>query len=376
MASWDVGGTEMLRSLSDSVIPQSHSYDNLIPPARKRQFQHIHHLDINDDYQMIRDWKRPRAFVHSSENSVTRCDHESVPAFFIIKEGGRSHQISDSCSFGSDETMHNGSARQYNYENTSARVDAQFVNLQVRTEGEPMPADPPLEKKQNDLHDVAARQVERDMADYRRRRRLSQHERILKSLISPKALCAEFEIDDEALQGIFYAANEIFFGGILKGRVTWTWGHLSWNIIGTTAWRGAPDGHGFETLIILSRQFLQNKKYNRRLLISTFIHELIHSYLFVNCGYQPDDCGGHTSGFKKIANLINNWVGQENLLQLHKMEAELSDFETETTATDTAALPRDHVSSGCQVQWLRDGSLGYVSLRPDLRSRDRDPARG
>ncbi|KAI1740442.1 hypothetical protein F4680DRAFT_458736 [Xylaria scruposa] len=374
MASWDVGGTEMLRSLSDSVIPQSHFYDNLVPPARKRQFQHIHHLDITDDYQIIREWKRPRAYVHSNENSVTQCDHESVPAFFIIKEGGRSHQTSDSALFESDETMYNGSAHQYKYGNMSTRADTQSFNLQIRTEKESVSVDRPPEKKENVLHDMAARLVEIDMADYRRRRRLSQHERILKSLISPKALCAEFEIDDEALQGIFYAANEIFFGGSLKGRVTWAWGHLAGNIIGTTAWRGAPDGHGYETLIILSRQFLQNKKYNRRLLISTFIHELIHSYLFVYCGYQPDDCGGHTSGFRKIANLINNWVGQENLLQLHKMEAELSDFEAET-ATDSA-LPRDHVSSGCQVQWRRDGSLGYVSLRPDLRSRDRDPARG
>ncbi|KAI1752683.1 hypothetical protein F4782DRAFT_111639 [Xylaria castorea] len=374
MASWDVGGTEMLRSLSDSVIPPSHIYDNLIPLARKRQFQHIHHLDITDDYQIIREWKRPRDCTPFNKNAVARCDHESVPAFFIIKEGGRSTQASDSGSFESDETTHNGSTHQYKYDNVSARVDTQFLDLRVRNEEEPASVDRPPEKKDNIHHDMAARLVEIDMADYRRRRRLSQHERILKSLISPKALCAEFEIDDEALQGIFYAANEIFFRGSLKGRVTWTWEDLPTNLIGTTAWRGAPDGHGYETLIFLSRQILQNRKYNRRLLISTFIHELIHSYLFVYCGYQPDDCGGHTSGFKRIASLINNWVGQENLLQLHKMEAELSDFEIRT-ATDTA-LPRDHVSSGCQVQWLCDGSLGYVFLRPGLRSRDRDPARG
>ncbi|KAI0444910.1 hypothetical protein F4803DRAFT_220241 [Xylaria telfairii] len=374
MASWDVGGTEMLRSLSDSVIPPSRNYDNIIPLARKRQFQHIHHLDIPDGYQIMREWKRPRVCTNSNENTMTPCGHESVPAFFIIKEVGRSTQTSDLRLFECDETTHNDSAHQYKYDNVSARIDTPFHDLRVRNEEEPAPVDRPLETKDNVHHDMAARLVEADMADFRRRRRLSQHERILRSLISPKALCAEFEIDDEALQGIFYAANEIFFRGSLKGRVTWRWKDLPTNLIGTTAWRDAPDGHGYETQIYLSRQILKNKKYNRRLLISTFIHELIHSYLFVYCGYQPDDCGGHTSGFKRIANLINNWVGQENLLQLHKMEAELSDFEIRTAAGN--ALPRDHGSSGCQVQWLCDGTLGYIVLRPGLRSRDQNPARG
>ncbi|GAW11665.1 hypothetical protein ANO14919_010130 [Xylariales sp. No.14919] len=356
MAGWDVGGTEMLRSLSDSVIHPPRRYDSLLPhPPRKRQFHHIHHLDINDDCRIIREWKRPRVCTHSDEYAVARCDHQSVPQFFIIKEAARSARTSDLSSSECDQLPPNDSA-----------------HLRVRNEKEPASTARPLETKDNAHHDTAAGHVEADMADYRRRRRLSQHERILKSLISPKALSAEFEIDDKALQGIFYAANEIFFRGSLKGRVTWTWEDLPTNLIGTTAWRDAPNGDGYETLIFLSRQILKNKKYNRRLLISTFIHELIHSYLFVNCGYLPDDCGGHTSGFKRIANLINNWVGEENLLQLHKMEAELSDFEIRTTE----ALPRNHISGGCQVQWLCDGTLGYIVLRPGLRSRDRDKGTG
>ncbi|TGJ83263.1 hypothetical protein E0Z10_g5471 [Xylaria hypoxylon] len=367
MAGWDVGGTEMLRSLSDSVIHPPQPYDSLLPRApRKRQFPHIHHLDITDDYQIIPEWKRPRVCNHFNEDAVTRCDHQSVPAFFIIKEADRSAGISGFGSSECDQLPHNDSAHQYRYNNVSAQTDTQWLPLRVRNEKEPASMVRPLETKDNAHHDAAAGLVEADMADYRRRRRLSQHERILKTLISPKALSAEFEIDDKALQGIFYAANEIFFRGSLKGRVTWTWEDLPTNLIGTTAWRDAPDGHGYETLIFLSRQILQNRKYNRRLLISTFIHELIHSYLFVYCGYHPDDCGGHTSGFQRIANLINHWVGEENLLQLHKMEAELSDFEIGTTDT----LPRDHVSGGCQVQWLCDGTLGYIVLRSGLRSRD------
>ncbi|KAI0409876.1 hypothetical protein F4802DRAFT_5174 [Xylaria palmicola] len=374
MASWDVGGTEMLRSLSDSVIPSPRDHGYPLPAVRKRQSRHIHHLDITDSYHMIREGKRARTYTHSNEQAAGPCGYEPAPAFFIIKEADRPTRTRNLDSFGCDQLPHHDSTNQYKYDSVSAREKTHCLDLRVRSEKEPTSIDRLLETKDNVHHDKAARLVEADMTDYRRRRRLSQHERILKSLISPKALGAEFEIDDEALQGIFYAANEIFFRGSLKGRVTWRWKDLPTDLIGTTAWREAPDGHGYETLIFLSRQILKDKKYNRRLLISTFIHELIHSYLFVSCGYHPDDCGGHTSGFKQIATLINNWVGQENLLQLHKMEAELSDFETRTTD----ALPRGHVASGCQVQWLCDGTLGYNVLRPGLRSRDRDrdPARG
>lgn len=366
MAGWDVGGTEMSRSLSDSAVPPPRVYDTTLPrEPRKRHYRHLHHLDIAHDYQVIPDWKRPRLRTHYDEYGLARYDHQPVPAFFIIKEAPLA-RTGDFEAHESHQPAHFDSAHQYQYDSMSAH------DLRVRNEKGPMSMVRPLETKDNVYHDAAAALVEADMADYRRRRRLSQHERILKSIISPKALSAEFEIDDEALQGIFYAANEIFFRGSLKGRVTWTWDEvdrLATNLIGTTAWRDAPDGHGYETLIVLSKQILKNKKYNRRLLIATFIHELIHSYLFVYCGYHPDDCGGHTSGFKRIAKLINHWVGEENLLQLHKMEAELSDFEM--NATD-AALPQNHVSGGCQVQWLRDGTLGYI----DIRSRDRGPALG
>ncbi|KAI0096654.1 hypothetical protein GGR51DRAFT_26047 [Nemania sp. FL0031] len=366
MARWDVGGTEMLRSLSDSVIPPPQDHDNPLPLARKRHFHHIHHLDITDDYQTIREWKRPRVYGHPNEHAATRFGHQSVPPFFIIKEAVQSTQANSSGSFECDQPAHNGSAHHYQYDSMSAPLNTPFLDFRVGDQKEPVSADQSLKTEDNVHHDEAASLVEADMADYRRRRRLSKHERILKSLISPKVSAAEFEIDDEALQGIFYAANEIFFRGSLKGRVTWKWENLPRNIIGTTAWRDAPNGHGYETLIYLSRQILKDRKYNRRLLISTFIHELIHSYLFVYCGYQPDDCGGHTGGFKRIANLINNWVGEEDLLQLHKIEAELRDFEIRTNDT----LPWDHVSSGCRLQWLCDGTLQYIVPRSDLRLGD------
>ncbi|KAJ8130052.1 hypothetical protein O1611_g3577 [Lasiodiplodia mahajangana] len=363
MAGWGVGGTEMLRSLSDSVIPPPQDHDSPLPPARKRHFHHTHHLDITDGYQTIREWKRPRFYAHPNEHTAAQFGHHSVPAFFVIKEAVQSTRTTSFGSFECDLPTRNDPAHQYKYDNTSTGVGTQCFDFRVGDKKEPTSTDQSLKTKDNVHHNEAASLVETDMADYRRRRRLSKHERILKSLISPKALWAEFEIDDEALQGIFYAANEIFFRGSLKGRVTWRWEDLEPGLVGTTAWRDAPDGHGYETMIYLSRQILKDRKYNRRLLISTFIHELIHSYLFVYCGYHPDDCGGHTSGFKRIANLINDWVGEEDLLQLHKMEAKLSDFEIR--ANDT--LPRDHASSGCRLQWLCDGTLGYIVLRPDLR---------
>ncbi|KAI3324549.1 hypothetical protein HD806DRAFT_521680 [Xylariaceae sp. AK1471] len=322
---------------------------------------------------MLQEWKRPRVTTNL-DYTPAQIDQESVPAFFIIKEVSWPTRASELelCERECEKLAHGDSTHQYQYESEKLAH-----NLRVRNKNEPPAFEPLLGMEDDDRHGAAADLVEIDMANYRRRGRLSQHERILKSLICPKALGTEFEIDDKALQGIFYATNEIFFGGSLKGRVTWTWEDLSSNLIGTTAWRKAPNGSGYETLILLSKQILKDKKYNRRLLISTFIHELIHSYLFVYDGnqpdgYQPDDCGGHTSGFKRIAKLINNWVGEENLLQLHKMEAELSDFEIRTTDTSS----RDHVSSGCQVQWLRNGTLGYIILQPRLRLLDPDPARG
>ncbi|KAI1430772.1 hypothetical protein GGR50DRAFT_160760 [Xylaria sp. CBS 124048] len=361
MAGWVVGGTEMLRSFSDSAIPLANNYGDLAPrPVKKRQRSHACHVDIVDDCQIPREWKRPRDLTSSYSHTDSHYDTPPTPAFFIIKETPRSIRVNESGICRHDQFACRDSTR------APILSDAHCHDLRA-SNGQESPIRRMPESGGNIEHDKAARLVEEDMADYRRRRKLSQHERILKSLISPKPLSGEFEIDDEALQGIFYAANELFFRGRLKGRVVWTWDDLPTDLIGTTAWRDAPNRQGYETMIYLSRSILKNKKYNRRLLISTFIHELIHSYLFVYCGYRPDDCGGHTSGFKRIADLINDWVGERNLLQLHKMEAELSDFEIRTSHTSR----RGYGSSGCQVQRLGDGTLGYAV--PRLRSQNQDP---
>ncbi|KAF4909375.1 hypothetical protein CGCF415_v005967 [Colletotrichum fructicola] len=177
--------------------------------------------------------------------------------------------------------------------------------------------------------DAAARMVEDRLHLNRRRAKDTQRERILRSLIQPRSRHAEFSIDNAALESIFSAANEIFFHNCLSQRVTWDWSHASSaqykdHIIGTTALRRSKMG-GFETLIVLSNPILKDKKYNRRLLISTFLHELIHSYLFIKCGIKARHCGGHTPGFRRIAELIDIWAGLDNL-HLRDMEADLEHF--------------------------------------------------
>ena len=258
--------------------------------------------------------------------------------------------------------------------------------------------------------DQAARLVEQHLAAYRQRNRNSQHERILKSLICPRAVPGghdQFEIDDEALQGIFYAANELFFQGRLKGRVTWDWSSTGSNsdsdsqgadgsgfsahskyrskIIGTTALRRAgPDmGGGYETLIVLSQPILKDRRYNRRLLISTFLHELIHSYLFVCCGFAARKAGGHTDGFRRIARLIDRWVGPQ-ILYLCNMEADLKDFLVHSSPAASAGdvgaglgvmghrhphhqhrhQHQHHVLDSCQVMWPTDDGSLYVHTPP------------
>ncbi|KAM0305201.1 hypothetical protein ACHAPM_001577 [Fusarium culmorum] len=188
------------------------------------------------------------------------------------------------------------------------------------------------------LSDLAAARLVRDHVAHsgfsssnRRRHRGvdSRHGRILRTLINPKSRAADFPLDDNALRSIFSAANELFFGNRLAGRVAWDWSHpasaqYQAHIVGTTAVRRSRDG-GYETLIVLSSPILQDTKYNRRLLISTFLHEMIHSYLFVVCGLKARYEGGHTEGFRQIADTIDRWVGH-SYLRLSEMDADLEHF--------------------------------------------------
>ncbi|KAG6039406.1 hypothetical protein E4U41_002694 [Claviceps citrina] len=178
------------------------------------------------------------------------------------------------------------------------------------------------------LQDLQAARLVRDhIALYRRRYTDSQPERILRALISPKSRGADFPLDNEALQSIFSAANELFFASRLTRRVTWDWSHSASakydnHILGTTAVRKSTHSDGLETLIVLSSPILRDTKYNRRLIISTFLHEMIHSFMFVTCGWNAKQSSGHTQGFLQIAGIVDDWAGKD-CLHLRDMEANL-----------------------------------------------------
>jgi hypothetical protein len=164
-------------------------------------------------------------------------------------------------------------------------------------------------------------------------RRLPPHgkyERILRNLVESRG-----SIDKDALDGILTAADSVFFGGVLAGRVRWDWSHPSQQryeteLIGTTALRPAAQG-GYETLIVLSDPILNNPNYDRRLILSVFLHELIHCYLFILCGFDARMKGGHTAGFHAIAGVIDKWVGP-GYLRLCNMKANLNHFRSDPPA--------------------------------------------
>lgn len=199
---------------------------------------------------------------------------------------------------------------------------------------------------------AAAARVRRYMNNPRRVVR--RHESILRSLIHPKDhRGADFALDEIALESIFSAADEIFFQGRLTRRVQWEWSSGEQNyynsrIIGTTALREAqpPLVGGYETLIVLSSPLLRDTKFNRRLLISTFLHELIHSYLFICCGFKARHCGGHTDGFKEIAAAIDEWAGR-GTLRLCDMEADLAHFEEVERSPVIERSQPSHYDFGC-----------------------------
>ncbi|KAJ9152137.1 hypothetical protein NKR23_g2632 [Pleurostoma richardsiae] len=189
-----------------------------------------------------------------------------------------------------------------------------------------------------------------------RSRRDTKGQRILQSLIRPKSVEADFPLDGDALGSIFSAGNETFFFGKLSQRVRWDWSHDSSSqynsrIIGTTNLRKAKRG-GYECLIVLSSPILRNTRYNRKLLISTFLHELIHCYLFVCNGFQARHCGGHTDGFREIARLIDRWAGR-GVLHLCDMEADLEHFRE---VERSPMAHRDDDSSPCQSATYDGGS--------------------
>jgi hypothetical protein len=172
------------------------------------------------------------------------------------------------------------------------------------------------------VDEEAAKQIERW---FTKRRNDQLTVRIFRNLITRRD-----ELDDNSLHDLLLAADKTIFGGRLSGRVRWEWSkgqpEYEHELLGTTALRPADSSMGgFETLIVLSRPLLQDQRFSRDLLLSAFLHELIHSYLFIQCGLDHAKDDGHTQGFRKIAKLIDRYFGQQRL-HLCNMRANLDYF--------------------------------------------------
>lgn len=140
-----------------------------------------------------------------------------------------------------------------------------------------------------------------------------------------KQLNCEQALGQESLDNIRYDTDTVFFGGMLRGKVKWRWSEegeeeYENELLGSTTPQYSSET-GIEARIVLSRPLLLSGRYSRDLLLSTFIHELVHCYLFICCGDQAQKDGGHTPGFQRIVQLINGWIGNSRL-RLCSMKAD------------------------------------------------------
>jgi hypothetical protein len=213
----------------------------------------------------------------------------------------------------------------------------------------------------------AARQIKRW---FTKRRKPQLTVRIFRNLVTRRD-----ELDDNSLHDLLLAADKTIFGGSLSGRVRWEWSkgqpEYEHELLGTTALRPADSSiGGFETLIVLSRPLLQDERFSRDLLLSAFLHELIHSYLFIQCGLDHAKDDGHTAGFRKIAKLIDRYFGQQRL-HLCNMRANLDYFLVSKFPASPQANPPEFCSHELspkpellcnnfvdEAYWSRDPSPG------------------
>lgn len=132
----------------------------------------------------------------------------------------------------------------------------------------------------------------------------------------------------KSLDAILIAADTVFFCRRLNGHVTWRWScesdhGFSTEFVGTTTPLYSEDSVRAE--IVLSKPLLQSGEYSSNLLLSAFLHELVHCYLFICCGAKAEENGGHTPAFQSIVSLIQSWLSNPRL-QLCSMRADLDNF--------------------------------------------------
>lgn len=179
-----------------------------------------------------------------------------------------------------------------------------------------------ISRNRRSVDEEAARQIE---WRFTKRRNDQLTVRIFRNLVIRRD-----ELDNNSLNDLLLAADKTIFFGRLSGRVRWKWSdgqpEYEHELLGTTALRPADSSiGGFETLIVLSKPLLKNKRFSRDLLLSAFLHELVHCYLFIQCGLEHAKDDGHTEGFRRIAKLIDRYFGQQRL-HLCNMRANLDHF--------------------------------------------------
>lgn len=162
---------------------------------------------------------------------------------------------------------------------------------------------------------------------------LKQRQNQVPGRILRKLLNRELALGHESLDTIMIATDKVFFDDKLRGRVEWRWSMAGEDgyeneLLGTTTPQYSPET-GIEARIVLSRPLLESGRYSRDLLLSTFLHELVHCYLFICCGDQAQEDGGHTPGFQLIVRLVNGWIGNSQL-RLCSMKADLDNFLVES----------------------------------------------
>jgi hypothetical protein len=137
---------------------------------------------------------------------------------------------------------------------------------------------------------------------------------------------------------ILRAADSAFFSNTLttndklSAKVDWKWSthphyardpRYTVELLGTTTPRYLP-GNVVDAQIVLSAPLLLSGQFNTNLLFSTFLHELIHAYLFISCGKIAEKEDGHPEGFRVIASLIDECTG--GTLRLRSLRADLEQF--------------------------------------------------
>ncbi|KAI9724104.1 MAG: hypothetical protein M1812_000823 [Candelaria pacifica] len=116
----------------------------------------------------------------------------------------------------------------------------------------------------------------------------------------------------------FNDLDKIFFMGVLRGNVYVRWSDKSER----GDWGGQTHSHciGRRIMIQLSTKVLKNKLASLRDVWSTLLHEMIHAYLFHQCGSfivdEDDEYPGHGPVFQSCMKAIQYRIGNPRFIDL------------------------------------------------------------